>query len=207
MENHLEDLNKAGIYKLTCINNGKVYIGKAFNIRKRLYQHKNSKVGHYLKNAIKKHGWESFDLEILESFRDFDKLKDNDFLLEREAYFIELFNSTNVDRGYNLCKYSNDGTGKKHSEETKEKMRQCKLGKPLSEEHKAKMRKPKSKETKAKMSMSQKGRLRSEETKEKMRKSQLGNTSNLGNPHTEESKEKMRQARIEFWKNKKQENK
>jgi len=205
MDTHSEDLNKAGIYKLTCINNGKVYIGKAINLKKRLNQHKNPKVKYYLQNAILKHGWESFEVEILESFKDFDDIKDNDFLLEREAYFIKLFDSTNVDKGYNLCKYSNDGTGKKHTEETKERMRQCKLGKSLTEEHKAKMRKPKSEETKSKMSRSQKGRLRSEETKEKMRKSQLGNTSNLGNPHSEESKEKMRQARIIFWKNKKQE--
>lgn len=194
---------EAGIYKLTCINNGKVYIGKTINFKRRLYQHKHPKVRYRLQNAIIKHGWEAFTVEILESFKDFDKLKDNKMLLDKEAEYIKLFDSTNIDKGYNLCEYSSDATGSKHTEESKEKMRQAKLGKSLSAEHKAKMRKPKSEETKAKMSRSQKGRIISEETKEKMRKSQLGNTSNLGNPHTEEAKEKMRQARIDFWKNKK----
>lgn len=205
MENQSENLNKAGIYKLTCVVNGKVYIGKAFNIRKRLNQHKAAKVGHYLKNAILKHGWESFQVDILESFEIFNKSSDNDYLLKKESQYIELFDSTNVDKGYNLCKYSNDGTGKKHSEESKEKMRKAKLGKPLTDATKEKMSQSK---LGIKFSEQHKEKLRkpkSEETKRKMSKSRLGFRNNLGNPHSEESKEKMRQARIIFWKNKKQE--
>ena len=34
-------LKSAGIYKLTCSTNGKIYIGKAVNLYKRLNRHKN----------------------------------------------------------------------------------------------------------------------------------------------------------------------
>lgn len=204
MRKHSEFSKEAGIYKLTCVENEKVYIGKAVNLNKRLNQHKNSKVGYYLKNAITKYGWEAFTVEILETFDNFNKLKDNKYLLDREAHYIKLFESTDRTKGYNICKYSSDTTGMEKSEETKAKMSKAKLGVPLSEEHKEKLRKPKSKETRDRMSKSQKGRLRSEETKDKMRQSQLGNTNNLGNPHSDESKEKMRQARIDYWKIKKQ---
>jgi predicted GIY-YIG superfamily endonuclease len=48
--------DKAGIYKLTCSNNGKVYIGKSVNLYKRLNRHKNcnkhSYNRYYIQNAI-----------------------------------------------------------------------------------------------------------------------------------------------------------
>jgi len=202
MSNHSEYPKEAGVYKLTCINNNKIYIGKAICLDKRLREHKSCKKETkrtcYFQRAILRHGWYSFRLEILEVFKDFDKVKDNVALLEREAYYIELFDSTDRDKGYNRCKHSNDLTGVSLSEETKEKMRQAKLGrklskehvenmrqsqlgkthseetkakmcKPKSEEHKANMRKPKSEETKAKM----RNRIFSEESREKMRQAKL----------------------------------
>ena len=201
MEDITEIPNKAGIYKLTC-KSGKIYIGKANNLRNRINQHKNPKVKYHLQNAILKYGWESFTVDILEVF---DDSKDNDFLLERESYYIEYYDSTNREKGYNICKYSNDTTGRKLSDETKEKMRRAKLGKPLSDEHKRKMRKPKSEETRKKMSIAQRGRTVSEETKSKQRESQKGNKNHLGKPHSEESIEKMRQARKNYWENKNKE--
>jgi group I intron endonuclease len=80
------NMNKAGVYKLECINNGKVYIGKTINFSRRLRDHKNSKRKDRLQNAIRKHGWDSFSIEILEIVENFDKLEDNDHLLMREAY-------------------------------------------------------------------------------------------------------------------------
>lgn len=157
-----EYTKEAGLYKLTCMN-GKIYIGKSVNLNKRLNRHKNGikdpQGKSFLQNAIKKYGWGSFTVEILETVENFDKLKDNASLLEREAYYIDTYDSTDRNKGYNLCKFSNDSTGiplseetkvkmrrPKHSEESKEKLRKAFLGRRHSEESKEKMRKPKSKE-------------------------------------------------------------
>lgn len=190
MSNHPRYPNEAGIYKLTCINNGKVYIGKTANFNRRLKDHKNCKRRHYLQNAITKHGWEAFRVEILETFLDFDKNKDNNVLLEREAYYIQLFKSSERDKGYNICNFSTDRAGVPLSEEHKEKVRLGNLGKKRSEETKQNMRKPKSEEHKENMR-----KPKSEETKKRMSDSRLGKKRK---PFTEEHKEKIRQAMKRF---------
>jgi group I intron endonuclease len=171
----------AGIYKLTCIINGKTYIGKSVNFYNRFSAHKYSEKklnGSYrLQRAIIKHGWNSFNIEILEEFPVFDKLKDNEKLLEKESYYIELFDSTNPQRGYNTCKFSRDRTGVNHSEETKQKISLANLGRK---------REPMSEETKKRMSQSALGKVFSEETREKLRQANLGKTL------SEEHKEKLR---------------
>lgn len=180
----------AGIYKLTCNITNKLYIGKAINIRKRINNHKcmsrclNSK-GH-LQRAIVKYGWDSFTVEILETVNEFDKTKDNEELLKRESYYIELFDSTNKDKGYNTCKYSTDNTGIKCSsprtEEFKEKMRQIALGRRHSEETKEKIRQNKL------------GRKHSEESKEKIRQGNLGKDVSL------ETRKKLSDSRLRYFK-------
>lgn len=121
----------AGIYKLTCNINGKIYIGKSINIRKRIESHKNCKkhvsTGYYFRNAVVKHGWDSFTVEILEIVENFDKFKDNHALLELESYYIKLYNSTESGVGYNIQQSSKDGTGNKKA--------------PITEEHRANLRK------------------------------------------------------------------
>ena len=170
---------KAGIYKLTCRITDKSYIGKSVNINRRLKEHKSYKKSVcYFQSAIIKHGWDSFDVEILEIFENFDKITDNNHLLEREAYYIEFFDSTNKDKGYNICKHSNDVTGTVFTKEHKEKIRQARLGKTLSDETKEKLRKIHT------------GRVVSNETKEKMSKSALGKV------FTEGHKKKLSQAKL-----------
>jgi hypothetical protein len=224
MKNNIKYPKEAGVYKLTCINNGKIYIGKSVNLYYRLSCHKScekkSNGRYYFENAIIKHGWDSFNIEILEIIQDFNKLKDNDILLEKEKYYIELFDSTNPKNGYNICKSSNDRTGvksseetkrnislgqmgRKHSEETKEKIRQSKLGKrgkPHTEEHKEKMRqlnlgKKMSIESKEKLRQIRLGSKHSEEAKAKMSMFRRGNRYALGFKHSDETKEKLRAAK------------
>jgi len=206
--------NGAGIYKLTCVHNGKIYIGKTVDFRGRFSKHKqchkNSKDGYYLKNAIMKYGWESFKVDIIEIFEDFNKLTDNPSLLERESHYINLFDSTNPEKGYNFCKYSTDRTGVPHTPEAKEKMRQkalartytqeekdrlrtINIGRKLSEEHKEKIRRGNlgkfvSDETRKKLSEASKGKPKSKEAVEKTRK------ANLGRVCSEETREKMRKS-------------
>jgi len=178
---------KAGIYKLICNINNKIYIGKSINIYNRLATHKSAKDVGYLYNAIRKYGWDSFEVEILEVFESFDKNKDNDILLQRESYYIKLFKSTDRNIGYNRCGYSNDSTGIKSSDETIKKLK----SKTCSAEHKRKI------------SISNSGKIRSEETREKISKSRIGMKFSEKTKekmrmrrHTDETKEKIRTARL-----------
>lgn len=210
---------KAGVYKITCLTNGKIYIGKAINIQRRIAGHKLKSLSvegnGYFQRATIKYGWDSFKVEVLELVEDFDKLKDNDNLLKRESYYIEYYNSTDPNIGYNICKFSNDrtgmtniphtpeakekmrlaGLGRKHSEETKEKIRLIKLGLKHSQETKEKIKtgntgKIITDETRKKLSESSKGKPKSREAVEKTRQ------ANLGRKWSDETREKMRLARL-----------
>jgi len=225
MRKHILYPKLAGIYKLTCIDNGKIYIGKSVNIRNRLStykgQAKQSKSNWYFGKALIKYGWNSFTVEILEIFEPFDKLKDNHALLDREAYYIELYDATNTKIGYNICKYSNDGTGIPSRPITEEhranlrKARALQVRGPLTEEQKQKMRgRVCSEETKEKIRNTKKGTTLSEEHKEKIRQSCMGNThteesiekmrqAKRGGKHSEEAKQKMRNSRLLYLENKK----
>jgi group I intron endonuclease len=159
----------AGIYKITCKINGKIYIGKSHDVRRRIRRYeifdKNKKSVRYFESALVKYGWESFEVETLESIVNFDKLLDNQYLLERESYYIELFDSNNPEKGYNICAFSCDFTGCKHTEETKEKIRKTNLGKK---------RGPHTPESIEKMRISKLGQTHSEETKMKISQAKLG---------------------------------
>jgi len=202
---------EAGIYKLTCINNGKIYIGKSVNIYHRISCHKScakkSEGRCYFENALIRHGWDAFSIEILETFTNFDKLQDNPFLLEKEEYYINLFESYNSDKGYNLCKFSTDRTGIKHSEETKIKMRKPRSQATKEKNRQARLGKKHSKETKEKISKSNLGRVFTDDHKQKLRESSPTrifsvesklkmSRANLGKKRSEESKEKMRMAKL-----------
>lgn len=224
--------NKAGVYKLTCIKNDKVYIGKSVYISARISRHKNSKITDknrkwHLQNAIIKHGWDSFKVEILEIFNDFDKRNEDHkrLILEKEAHYIELFDSTNREKGYNKCKFSTDCTGTVCSEETRAKLRKAHLGKKMSPEaiektRQANLGRKNSDASKEKMRLAHLGKTCSEETREKMRNKTFSEETrkkisearkgkpkskehiekvrqaNIGRKHSEETKEKMRQAKL-----------
>ena len=205
--------DSAGVYKLTCLITNKIYIGKAFNIRKRINNHKcigrckNSK--YHLAHAIVKYGWDNFSVEILEIMDNFDKLRDNDNLLKREAYYIEIFDSTHQDKGYNILKFSTDRTGMTtvHTPEAKEKMRQKALQRAYTEEEKNRLRtlnigRKLSEQHKEKIRAGNKGKVVSDETKQKLQKpknyirseehTEKWKKARSGYKHSEETKEKMR---------------
>ncbi len=201
MGRHSKYPTSAGIYKITCDYNNKVYIGKSVNIQKRLCRHKlnsmEDKGSNYFQNATIKYGWDSFNVDILEIFENFDKENDNIALLERESYYIELYDSTDKTKGYNLCKYSNDRTGMygfKHSEESKEKMRMARIGRVISEEDKERLRtvnigRKLTEEHKNKIRQGNLGKFVSEKTRKKL------SESSKGKPKSKESIEKRRQSR------------
>jgi group I intron endonuclease len=173
VEKNEEYPKKAGIYKLTCIQNGKIYIGKSVCIYRRLHNHKNCSKNlsgrWHFENALIKYGWSSFSVEILEIFENFDKNNDDHrkLLLEKESNYIKLFDSTSPNIGYNQCKFSTDSTGIRRG--------------------------PPSAETRLKMSLSQKGKPRSRESVEKMRKTKTG-IPHKG--HSTEALLKMRESKL-----------
>lgn len=97
--------NICGIYLIKNIINGKVYVGKSVNISSRFSNHKShlkrdvcsKDCNRYLFNSVKKHGIENFEFIVHEELE-----KDEELLKERELYWMDYFNSCNMEFGYNL---------------------------------------------------------------------------------------------------------
>lgn len=99
-----------GIYKITNIKNGKVYIGQSINIAERWKAHRcrpfNPNSNQYdsmFYRAIRKYGIEHFIFEVLE------ECNKNDLDI-KEQYYIQLYNSNNAQYGYNSTIGGKDGT-------------------------------------------------------------------------------------------------
>ena len=84
-----------GIYKITNIQNGRMYIGQSNNIERRFKEHqtKGAKSRILVDVAIKKHGKKNFIYEVLEECL-------SEELDAREVFWIDYFNSTK--KGYNF---------------------------------------------------------------------------------------------------------
>jgi group I intron endonuclease len=112
------NLKQSGIYQIRNLVNGKVYVGSAVNIERRLYRHKyqlhnNKHDNEYLQRSWNKYGENIFAFEVLEF------VKDAEVLLEREQYWLDLFKSYVRENGYNICPKAGNSSGTRHSEETK----------------------------------------------------------------------------------------
>lgn len=147
----------SGIYKIICASNGKIYIGSATNLRKRIRNHcsglkTNTHPSRYLQAAWNKYGEGSFRVEIVEFVMPF-------MLLDREQYWLDFYQSYNREIGFNTAKYADAPTrgritskrGTHLTDEVKQKLRDANLGKRHSSE------------TKRKMSIAQKGKKMSPE--------------------------------------------
>ena len=94
------------IYKFTNKINGHCYIGQTNNLQKRYNGHKsesfNEKASGYwlpFHCAIRKYGIENFDYEVLEEIADEES---QDFINEREKFFIAYYHSLKDENGYNV---------------------------------------------------------------------------------------------------------
>lgn len=103
MKANRKDLNKCGIYCIRNIADNKVYIGKSKNIYARIMAHcynltsKSKDENRHLINAWHKYGKDSFDYFVLEYLPINEEL-----VAERELYWMQQYNSTDRNFGYNL---------------------------------------------------------------------------------------------------------
>jgi group I intron endonuclease len=118
------------IYLITCLENGKKYIGQTIkSVDIRFKQHitvaKNNstngdKIKSALHHAISKYGQEKFIIEII-----FESNDENELNIKEQEYIIQ-YNSL-CPNGYNI-QAGGKLNGKQHCLESREKMRQAKLG-------------------------------------------------------------------------------
>ena len=173
-----------GVYKIINIVNGKVYIGQSINIKARWKDHINSlnrgdSRCTLLQRAWNKYGQNNFTFEIVE-------LCAEDMLDETETKYISLYDSCNVNKGYNIELGGN--VNKCLSDETKQKIRDARIGVKASNE------------TREKMSESRRGdknpmygQAHSDEAREKMSKAKKGKP---GHPRSNYQKECARLANL-----------
>lgn len=116
-------MSNSGVYVIKNIKNGKPYFGSAENFNIRFSEHKSElcKGCHYndhLQRAWDKYGSENFKFEPIYYCGEDD-------LIKYEQKFLDiLFNSYKYNDFYNIAKDAKAPMkGRKHSEETKEKMR------------------------------------------------------------------------------------
>lgn len=145
------DVREGYIYKTVNKLNGRFYVGKHRGRPESSEKYLGSGIA--LKRAIDKYGVDSFFKEILEYIPCGD-------LSERERFWIEKTEAFKNGLGYNMTPGGDGGPafkGRKHSEETKMKIRE-----------KSKKRKPVSEEMKLRISNKLKGRVVSKETRKKI---------------------------------------
>lgn len=99
----------SGIYAVINKVNGKVYIGKTKNFKRRFYQYeydyRNQRVEHinnYLLASMNKHGFDNFEFKVVE-YCSVEMCK------ERELFWMIEYQSLNKEKGYNLRSDSSSG--------------------------------------------------------------------------------------------------
>ena len=123
---------RSGIYRFVHVETGRCYVGSSVCIKRRWYEHmlalKNGDHhSPFLQNAWDKYGPDAFLFEILEECDEVDLVVKEQFWMDR------------LDSAFNMCPAAISCLGYQHTEETKERMRQARLGTTHSDETKAKI--------------------------------------------------------------------
>ena len=122
-------------YKITNLINGKIYIGKAANIKKRWNKHKTAarkrdpKDYTYLHKSMNKHGFDNFKIEQLTEHSTEEEA------LAQETVFIKQFQSRDRDIGYNMTDGGDGACGYKFTDEQRKKMSEAKKGRYTGEDN------------------------------------------------------------------------
>ena len=199
-------MNKTpGIYCITNTITNKVYVGSTVNLHRRCVAHlrtlrANKHHSAKLQRAWNKYGEEAFVFAVLLEC-------DKKLLSDLEQFFVDKLHAYtdgyNIYSlvGYNPALHKGAKKGHKHTKETKIKMSisASKVQrKPLSEEHKEKLRQTQlgrkfTPEEKAAVTAGKLGKPRSEETKAKLSAYRTGLKTG---PHSEETKAKISASNI-----------
>jgi group I intron endonuclease len=128
------------IYQILNTKTRKIYIGSAENYWNRMWCHiyllrNNRHHSIKLQNSWNKHGEEVFQFSIVE------KLGNEDDIILKEQYYLDLLKPYLDSNGYNISPTASTTLGHKMSEESKLKMSLAKKGKPLSDKHLENIRK------------------------------------------------------------------
>ena len=120
--------NLCGIYKITCVVNGKCYIGQSTDIRSRWFAHRgklrrNKHNNKYLQNLWNKYGEENMKFEIVEECP-------IEIIDERERYWINFYGGVESTQN---CNWESGGhKNKRYSKEHREAISKRYKGKSFS---------------------------------------------------------------------------
>ena len=174
-----------GIYKITNPK-GKIYIGQSTNIQSRFKQYTKPhfKRQYKLFHSIEKYGYALHLFEIIEECAE-------SVLNIKERYWQDFYNVLG-ENGLNLHLTKTDSKPAKHSEETKQKIKESLIGRVMTDEHKKRMsiaRMALPEEIRKAAGQHKKGHKESEESNKK-RSEKL-----LGTVRSEETKNKMKKPK------------
>jgi len=171
---------QSGVYAITNLSNGKVYIGSTIGFEKRWNQHRSdlrSCVHHniYLQRSWNKYGEDVFEFGVLEYLDNFGGLP------SAEQFWMDIYREEGREL-YNIgecvdCPWR----GQERSKEHKRKLSEANLGKVLSEE------------TRQRMSNSGKGRVFSKEHRRRI------GDARMGMVFSEEHRRRLSKAGAKFY--------
>lgn len=106
MELDINFRNVTCVYKITCVVNNKILIGSTTNLYNRIVHYrtdmnKTNPLKHYNKEFYKdlvEYGLKSFKVDIVESYTNISDIE----LKNKETYYMNLYDSLNPNKGYNL---------------------------------------------------------------------------------------------------------
>jgi group I intron endonuclease len=175
---------KTGIYQWIHKESGKIYIGSATDLSKRLRNYYSplylKGMDNYIARALLFHGHEAFSLAILEhiNVQGLSKEDTRKVILEREQFYLDLMFKKNV-LTYNILMIAGSSLGINHDPEVIAKISNNTREALSDPATRAKMSVPKSEEHRASMSAAKKGAL----------------NHNFGKPRDTETKDKISSAK------------
>ena len=91
------------VYKIENKINKKIYVGQTNNLDRRMQEHKHDeRNNHPIHNAIKKYGWENFEVSVLYYGVNYNEI---------EKEYIKLYKSNRKEYGYNITAGGQDSSG------------------------------------------------------------------------------------------------